>query len=117
PDGWTSVYAHLREFAPAIARYVEELQYESERFEIDVAPPAGLFTIKKGEVVAQMGNTGWSFGPHLHFELRRTVTEVAHNPLHLGFDLEDNRPPVLKRILSYQLDQKLRKRYTDQRAL
>lgn len=117
PDGWTSVYAHLREFAPAIARYVEELQYESERFELDVAPPAGLFTIKKGEVIAQMGNTGWSFGPHLHFELRRTVTEVAHNPLHLGFELEDSRPPVLKRILSYQLDQKLRKRYTDHRAL
>jgi len=110
PDGWTSVYAHLASFRGDIADYVQKIQYESEQFEIDIAPGDTLFIVKKGDQIARMGNTGWSFGPHLHFELRRTSSEVAYNPLHLGYQLVDERPPVIKRLLAYHLDARVRNR-------
>ena len=38
PNGYTSVYAHLKKFAPKIENYIKKLQYEQETFEIELFP-------------------------------------------------------------------------------
>lgn len=35
--------------------------------------------IRQGETIAKVGSTGWSTGPHLHFEIRKN--NIRYNPL------------------------------------
>ncbi len=60
--GYTTLYAHLQ----SIECYVGQ-------------------TVKKGEIIGRVGNTGWSTGPHLHFEIR--INNKHTNPL-------DHLPPL-----------------------
>ena len=102
PSGHTSVYGHLDSFAPAIARYVREQQYACESFSVDLRPDSTLFRVARGEVVAHSGNTGSSGGPHLHLELRRTVTNELLDPLPFYRDrLRDTRRPLARGLRIY----------------
>ena len=40
--------------------------------------------VKKGDVVLKCGSTGWSTGPHLHFEIRINGTAVDPLPYLTG---------------------------------
>lgn len=104
PNGYTTVYAHLRNFAPEIEAYVRKEQYRRQSFEIEIFPSQGELDIDKGEVVAQSGNTGGSGGPHLHFEVRKTSTGTPMNPLLFDFDIKDTRQPILKELGIYPLN-------------
>ena len=105
PNGYTSVYGHLRSFAGPTAGWVRSQQYKAESFALDKEIPAGTIRVKKGEVIAYSGNSGSSGGPHLHFEIRETATQETIDPLEFGFLPPDHAPPVISWIKIYPLDE------------
>lgn len=103
PNGYTSVYAHLLDFAPEIQAYVRQMQYAEEHFDMDLMPDPGHFPVRRGQVIGRMGNTGHSFGPHLHFEIRETQSDKALNPLLFGLTVADQMAPRLHQVKIYEL--------------
>lgn len=102
PNGYTSVYGHVLKFAPAVAEAVEEYQYEHETFAVDLDFEPGRFPFKAGEIIALSGNEGYSFGPHLHMEIRRTDTGELIDPLQFYTDkIKDTTPPRASMVVLY----------------
>ncbi|MBC8109427.1 MAG: M23 family metallopeptidase [Verrucomicrobia bacterium] len=96
--GYTTVYGHLDVFAKPIADFVRKKQYENQSFTIILKPDSLQFPVKKGDIIGNAGNTGSSFGQHLHFEIRDSKNTLL-DPLHFNFkEFADNLPPVFQRI-------------------
>jgi len=102
-DGYTSVYAHLQRFSGEIAKYVKQYQYKHKKFASQIYPDKDKFPVKKGDLVAYSGNSGGSGGPHLHFEIRHTVSEKPLNPLYFGYKIEDKAKPLIQGVSVYPL--------------
>lgn len=103
PNGYTSVYAHLQKFSPQIEAYIKNMQYQKRTYEIEVFPDFGELRLNQGDIIAYSGNTGSSSGPHLHFEIRNTLSENPMNPLLYGLDIADTTAPTITALYGYAL--------------
>jgi len=100
PNGFTTVYAHLKKFSPKIEEYVKQRQYEKESYEIQLFPKANELKVEKKEVVAFSGNSGSSGGPHLHYEIRDSNARPI-NPMYFGIDIPDSKNPEIRAAVAY----------------
>jgi hypothetical protein len=107
--GITSVYAHLERFSDHIGQAVYGFQLANESFTADIPFDPDLIPIAEGEMIGIMGNTGYSFGTHLHFEIRETSTEKPLNPYLFGILPSDDIKPSFLGLALHGLDSQYRK--------
>ena len=100
-DGKTSVYAHLKKFSAPIIQEVRKKQYDIESYEVELFFEPTELLVSKNEIIGFSGNTGGSFGPHLHFELRETKTQKPINPLLYHYHIQDSVRPIIHSLIAY----------------
>lgn len=103
-NGYTTVYAHLKNFNKEIEDYIKALQYRKKSYQIERYLKKDELKVLKNQVVGNSGNTGSSFGPHLHFETRKTSNQKALNPKLFKFKIKDTRRPYVSSVYFYKFD-------------
>lgn len=88
-DGWKSVYKHLQ-WEGFHTQYWSNIMYRE--FLSDFARSQKL-SVRKGDIIGFIGNTGYSSGPHLHFEIRKNGLALDPEKI-LNGELTPSRGPI-----------------------
>jgi len=104
PNGYTTVYGHLQNFSPELAKLVHDYQLQQKTDMVDFNLLPMQVPVTKGQVIAISGHTGAVAGPHLHFEVRDTQTEQTINPQLFGLTIPDEKAPILGTVCVYQFN-------------
>ena len=94
-NGQSSVYAHLKKFSPKIEKIVKEIQYSKESYTFRTYPSQDEIRISEKELIGFSGNTGRSFGPHLHYELRDEFDRPINPMAFKNYTVSDTISPVV----------------------
>ncbi len=92
-NGQSSVYAHLKKYSPKIEKIVKEIQYSNESYTFRVYPKENEIRISEKELIGYSGNTGRSYGPHLHYELRDDIDRPINPLKYKNYTVLDTIPP------------------------
>ncbi len=103
-NGLKSVYAHLHTFRSDIQDLSAEIQTQSVNFIVDHFLKKDQIKVDQSDFIGIMGNSGNSFGPHLHFEIRDQDSDQLLNPALFGIKPKDTRPPTIQDLSVYQSD-------------
>jgi hypothetical protein len=103
PNGYTTVYGHLKKFDKKIETYLKKKQYEKESYSIQLFPKPSELPVSKGEVIAFSGSTGGFVGAHLHYEIRDTKGSTPINPMLFGLSIADHKKPIINHLYAYPL--------------
>jgi len=101
PSGYSTVYGHLDRFVPEVEEYIVSRQYERKSYHVTIFPPKDKFRFEQGDLIAYSGNSGSSSGPHLHYEIRKSESEMPVNPLLFEFGTGDDIIPVIEKFAVY----------------
>ena len=93
----TAVYAHLSKFIPQLEDRLKLEQEQKQSYISNIFLSPEEFKFEKGDIIGYSGDTGYAFGPNLHFEVR-DKSDAALDPLKNGYLAPDKINPIMQKI-------------------